>query len=187
MKKTLKFIDNSLALVENSLIVLIVAIMVVMSFLQVFLRNFFDYGILWGDIFLRHMVLWVGFIGASLATRDERHINIDVLGRISPEKFRPYLRTVVDLFTMLVCIALAHAAYGFLQYEIEANTILFNNIPAWIFRLDFSDNYPRRIRADRFSLFPENFGKNFRSSFCRTDNQIDSRKWVTAACRNRLR
>jgi TRAP-type C4-dicarboxylate transport system permease small subunit len=135
MKKTLKFIDNSLALVENSLIVLIVAIMVVMSFLQVFLRNFFDYGILWGDIFLRHMVLWVGFIGASLATRDEKHINIDVLGRISPERFRPYLRTIVDLFTMLVCIALAHAAYGFLQYEIEANTILFNNIPAWIFQI----------------------------------------------------
>lgn len=135
MKKTLKFIDNSLALVENSLIVLIVAIMVVMSFLQVLLRNFFDYGILWGDIFLRHMVLWVGFIGASLATRDEKHINIDVLGRISPEKFRPYLRTVVDLFTMLVCIALAHAAYGFLQYEIEANTILFNDIPAWIFQI----------------------------------------------------
>ena len=135
MQKTLKFIDNSLALVENSLIVLIVAVMVVMSFLQVFLRNFFDYGILWGDIFLRHMVLWVGFIGASLATRDEKHINIDVLGRISPEKFRPYLRTVVDLFTMVVCIALAYAAYGFLQYEIEANTILFNNISAWIFQI----------------------------------------------------
>jgi TRAP-type C4-dicarboxylate transport system permease small subunit len=135
MKKTLKFIDDSLAVLENSLVVIIVATMVIMSFLQVFLRNFFDYGILWGDIFLRHLVLWVGFVGASLATRDEKHINIDVLGRITPEKFRPYLRTITDLFTMLICLVLARAAYGFLQYEIEANTILFNNIPAWPFQM----------------------------------------------------
>lgn len=135
MQKTLRIIDRSLAVVENSLVVIIVTTMVVMSFLQVFLRNFFDYGILWGDIFLRHLVLWVGFIGASLATRDEKHINIDILSRITPEKYRPYLRTIVDLFTILVCIALAQAGYGFLQYEIEGNTILFNDIPAWPFQM----------------------------------------------------
>lgn len=135
MQKTLKLIDKSLSLVENSLIVIIVTIMVFLSFFQVFLRNFFDYGILWGDIFLRHLVLWVGFIGASLATRDEKHINIDVLGRISPPKILPYIRNVVDLVTMAVCIALAKAGYVFLQYEIEANTILFNDVPAWIFQM----------------------------------------------------
>jgi TRAP-type C4-dicarboxylate transport system permease small subunit len=135
MKKTLKLIDKYLAVLENSLVVMIVAVMVIMSFLQVFLRNFFDYGILWGDIFLRHLVLWVGFIGASLATRDEKHINIDILSRLTPEKYRPYLRTIVDLFTMLVCIALAQAGYGFLHYEIEGNTILFNDIPAWPFQM----------------------------------------------------
>lgn len=135
MKKLLASIDKILSLVENSLIVIIVSIMVIMSFLQVFLRNFFDYGILWGDIFLRHLVLWVGFIGASLATRDEKHINIDVLGRIASPQILPYLRSIVDLATIAVCIALAQAGYGFLKNEIETNTILFNDIPAWPFQM----------------------------------------------------
>lgn len=135
MQKLLKSIDKSLSLAENSLIVIIVAVMVLLSFLQLILRNFFDYGILWGDTFLRHLVLWAGFIGASLATRDEKHINIDLLGRITPKKYVPYLRIVIDLMTMLVCIALARAGYVFLKYEIEANTILFNNVPAWYFQL----------------------------------------------------
>lgn len=135
MQKLLKFIDKSLGLVENAFIVAIVTVMVLLSFLQLVLRNFFDYGILWGDTFLRHLVLWVGFIGASLATRDEKHINIDLLGRITPKKYLPYLRIVIDLMTMLVCIFLARAGYVFLRYEIEANTILFNNVPAWYFQL----------------------------------------------------
>lgn len=135
MQKLLKSIDKSLSLVENSFIVAIVTVMVLLSFLQLVLRNFFDYGILWGDTFLRHLVLWVGFIGASLATRDEKHINIDLLGRITPKKYFSYMRIIIDLVTMIVCIALARAGYVFLKYEIEANTILFNDVPAWYFQL----------------------------------------------------
>jgi len=84
MKKILQTVDSGLAYVETGLIILILGSMVLLSFLQVLMRNFFDTGILWGDIFLRHLVLWVGFIGASLATREEKHINIDLLTRLIP-------------------------------------------------------------------------------------------------------
>lgn len=135
MRKLLSSIDKSLALVENSLTVLIVTIMVLMAFFQVMLRNLFSTGILWGDIFLRHLVLWVGFIGASLATREEKHINIDILTRLTSPKTQQYLRIFTDLVTMGVCIVLAKAGYTFLTYEIEAGTVLFENIPSWIFQM----------------------------------------------------
>ena len=105
--------------------------MVVLSFSQVVMRNLMDTGILWGDIFLRHLVLWVGFLGASLATRKEKHIKIDVLKRIVSEKYVPYVKIVIDLVAIIICIVLAKAAYIFLLMEKEDNTILFENIPAW--------------------------------------------------------
>ena len=83
------------------MLVVIVLFMVVLAFLQVLLRNIFDQSFLWGDPLLRHLVLWVGFIGASLATREEKHINIDVLGRAL--KGRPKL--AVRFFTELFAIS----------------------------------------------------------------------------------
>jgi C4-dicarboxylate transporter DctQ subunit len=135
MRKTLLKIDASLALLENFLIIVILGIMVLLSFLQVVLRNFFDTGLLWGDIFLRHLVLWVGFIGASLATRQDKHINIDIFNRIISKKFVPPVKFVVNLFSLIICIILAKASYQFMIMEKEAGTILFNNVHSWIIEI----------------------------------------------------
>lgn len=135
MRKFIYKLESWLAFLENSLIVGIVSVLVIFSFFQVFLRNFFDSGILWGDVFLRHMVLWVGFVGASLATREGKHINIDILTRVTPQRFLPAIRVVVNLVTAAICLVLANAARAFLNLEIENNTILFNNVPAWYFQV----------------------------------------------------
>ena len=80
--KLLKQIDNAIARLETGFITVILSVMIILSFGQVILRNFFNESIFWGDIFLRQMVLWVGFIGASLAAHDQRHIAIDFLPNI---------------------------------------------------------------------------------------------------------
>lgn len=135
MLRIISGIDKSLMRMENFLIILLLSVMVLMAFLQVILRNLFSMGILWADIFLRHLVLWVGFIGASLATRESRHINIDILTRFVSKAKQPYVKIFIDLISVLVCVILARAGYKFLRYEIEAGTTLFLNIPAWIFQL----------------------------------------------------
>ena len=89
------------AKIESWILVAIVLLMVTMSFLQIILRAF-SIGILWGDIFLRHLVLWVGFIGASLATREEKHINIDVLSRLLNEKRKVKLPVVLCIFLQFI-------------------------------------------------------------------------------------
>lgn len=135
MQKIISRIDKGLLNVENILIILLLSVMVLMAFLQVILRNLFSMGILWADIFLRHLVLWVGFIGASLATREAKHINIDILTRLLSKTKQAYFKIIIDFVSAAVCFILAGAGYKFLMYEIEADTILFNNVPAWIFQL----------------------------------------------------
>ncbi len=104
-----------------------------MAFLQVILRNFFSAGIIWGDIFLRHLVLWLGFLGASLATRENRHINIDVFSRLLAGNYRRWASFITNLFSAFISGLLARAAYVFVRDERAAETTLFLDIPLWLF------------------------------------------------------
>ena len=67
--------------IEDALLVLLLSIMIVLATTQILLRNFFDLGFVWADPLLRVMVLWLGMIGATVATRDNRHIRIDLLSQ----------------------------------------------------------------------------------------------------------
>lgn len=128
-------LNGYVAKVENYLLVVIVLVMVAMAFFQVVLRNVFDEGILWGDIFLRHLVLWVGFIGASLATRDEKHINIDVFTRFAKGKSKFIFKSIIYLFSALICWLLTDASWAFVLEEIEYKTTLFADIPSWYMQI----------------------------------------------------
>ncbi len=128
-------INTFVAKIESWIVVAIVLLMVTMSFGQVVLRNVFDQGILWGDIFLRHLVLWVGFIGASLATREEKHINIDVLSRFMKGKRKLIANGIVYLFSIYISWLLADASWEFVMEEREYQTVLYGDISAWYFQI----------------------------------------------------
>ena len=133
--KLFKKIDEIIAGLETALITVILSLMIILSFGQVVLRNFFNESILWGDIFLRQMVLWVGFIGASLAARDQRHIAVDFLPNISPSSWRKPIRTLTNLCAAGISAFLAQAAWDFVAYERESESILFFNYPVWFFQI----------------------------------------------------
>ena len=126
-------IDRFFARIETGALVLSLGIMVFFAFLQVILRNFFSSSILWGDTFLRHLVLWVGFLGASLATLENRHINVDVFSRILPQKYKKWASFVINLFSAFISALLTRAAYVFIRDERAAETTLFLDIPLWLF------------------------------------------------------
>ena len=117
--------------IENILVIIILTVMILLAFTQVILRNFFSTSIFWGDIFLRHMVLWIGFIGASLATREGRHINIDALSRLLSHHTKLLSQTIVNLFSAVVSFFLMQAAIGFIGMEKDSGTIVFSSIPTW--------------------------------------------------------
>lgn len=102
--------------IEKSLIVIFLSVMVTLAFLQVILRNFFSYGFLWADPLLRYMVMWVGFLGAVIATREGKHFGVDFLNRYLPVKVMRWVKIGIDLFASAVSCYLMYAAFQFL-YE----------------------------------------------------------------------
>jgi TRAP-type C4-dicarboxylate transport system permease small subunit len=132
--RAIKQLDEWLAKAESGFLVSLLFLMVFLAFGQVVLRNFLNTGILWTDLLLRQMVLWVGFLGASLAVRERRHISIDVLPQFLPAAYRPFIQVMVNFSAGLISAFLTVAAWKFVQLEMEFPTILFLDLPAWIFQ-----------------------------------------------------
>ena len=131
----INFIDRILERIESVTLIIALTSMISMAFLQVILRNFFDYIILWADIFSRHLILWVGFIGASLATYENKHINIDVLSRFLSPKIKQISIIITRSFSAFICILLAKASFVFITDERSAGSTLFLEIPVWVFMI----------------------------------------------------
>ncbi|MBD3288330.1 TRAP transporter small permease subunit [candidate division KSB1 bacterium] len=129
--RLLNLLDKFIARIETFFVVIILTSMILLAFLQVILRNFFATSIFWADVFLRHLVLWIGFIGASLATRESKHINIDVLTKLLPQKGKQVSQIIINLFAAVVCFFLMQAAINFIKLEAELGGDLFAGVPTW--------------------------------------------------------
>lgn len=130
-----KFIEKIIVSVNIFVVIVSLAAMIALGFVQVILRNFFDSGFVWADIIIQNLVLWVGFAGAVVATARGRHIAIGALLKFIPESGKRIAHVVVSLFTSVVCIFLTYASIEFVRFETESGSPLFGTIPLWISEL----------------------------------------------------
>lgn len=117
--------------IEDGILVIVISVMIIFSFAQIILRNFAGAGFIWGDAFLRFMVLWIGLLGAMVATREDNHISIDVVSYLVPARVKSILRIFTDFFTSFVCGLLSYASINFLLDEKLEGTVAFALSPTW--------------------------------------------------------
>lgn len=149
--RSLDFLDKTLEKIECRLIVCLLSLMIILSFGQMVSRNLFHQTLVWGDILLRQLVLWTGFLGASLAVRQNKHISIDVFSNFLPPSSKNKVFTFTRIATAIISGFLAWAAWSFVQFEKESESILFLEIPVWFFQLILP--YSFLIIAFRFLLY----------------------------------
>ena len=126
---------NKIHRIEDGIIALLLFAMILLATSQIFLRNLFDAGIIWADPLLRIMVLWLGLLGALAATRENKHISIDLLTRFLSEKANAITKSVASLFSSIVAGLLAYHSVRFVVMEYESQTKVITDIPAWIIEL----------------------------------------------------
>jgi TRAP-type C4-dicarboxylate transport system permease small subunit len=142
-------VDEAIVRLEQTLIVTFLGFMILLAFLQIVLRNFFLTGLDWGDQLLRNLVLWIGFIGATLATKEGKHINIDIISRWLPSLEKNIVTLITHLFSFFVGCLLTYAALKFIKNEVQMKNMTFLNIPAWV---------PEMILPMTFGLMTFRFG-----------------------------
>jgi C4-dicarboxylate transporter DctQ subunit len=150
--------DEKLSRVEQAFVTILLTVMILMAFFQIVLRNFFDTGISWGDSLVRYLVVWVGFIGAAIATKEGKHINIDVASRWLTGPQSNYIRLVSHFFSAVICGFLTLAAIKFLRFEAQMGSTAFFKLPVWV---------PEIIIPVTFGLMTLRFAVRFLSELAR--------------------
>ncbi len=121
--------------VENTSLALVLLAMVALAAAQIVMRSVFSTSLSWSGEALQLMVLWIMMLGAVAATRERRHIVIDVLSRVLPANWRAWAAFVVDGFSAGVVGVLAWHSVVFVRDSKAFGDLLLNDLPAWPFQL----------------------------------------------------
>ena len=138
-----KNMDEILARLEEWLMVFFLALMVLFTFLFVLLRALHLYAHLgwanvvigkvdWTQPLVRLLVLWVAFLGASLLTRDNKHIKIDLSSLFMPLRWQHYKDVFLSAACVIVSAIMVKTSFQYIQNEYLFGSHLFLSIPAWI-------------------------------------------------------
>jgi C4-dicarboxylate transporter, DctQ subunit len=125
-------VDAIIDRAEQTLVSIFLSVMILIAFLQIVLRNLFSTGLTWGDPLVRNLVLWVGFIGAAIATREGKHISIDVVSQWVPSRGKIVLEAIIHVSSFIICGLLTFAAVKFVRNEALMGSVTFQGISSWI-------------------------------------------------------
>ena len=137
LKKSYSLILRSISWIEETFLCLLLTSMIILACVQIFLRFFFSSGLVWADPLLRYMVLWAGLFGAAVATKSCKHITIDIVSHLLPDRYKPWLQVLLNLFSAGVCALLTYAAINFVRDEATYGGRGLLDIPSWGMNLVF--------------------------------------------------
>jgi len=128
-------LEKAGTLAEDTVLLVILISMILLAGTQIFLRNFFDTNLFWGDEMLRLMVLWLTVAGGLAASRMNKHISIAVLDRFLPDGVQVAIKVFIDLFTAAVCGLFSWHSARFVMSSYEFGDTLMKNTPAWMLQI----------------------------------------------------
>jgi len=98
--------------IEKFIAGLSLLLLLILAITQVILRNFFELGFSNLDIISRHLVLFVTFMGAALASENSQHIKIDCINSLLKASLKETLKTPLLIISAIICA-------GFFWYAIR--------------------------------------------------------------------
>jgi len=105
LRALIKF-DDGLAKVEAGVLILFVAVMTVVVFLQVFYRYVLTQPLHWSEELARYLFVWLSMFGASLAVQKQGHFGFDILFQAFPQRIRWYMRLSIHLLMEAVILVI---------------------------------------------------------------------------------
>jgi TRAP-type C4-dicarboxylate transport system permease small subunit len=120
---------------EMAIIALMLLALIFLGCVQILLRNVFHSGWLWADPLMRHIVLWLGALGAALASARMRHITVDALSRTLPKNRLALRRLVVYGVTAVAAYVIMVATIRLVADERSFGEVAFWGVRTWVLQL----------------------------------------------------
>lgn len=123
---------SRLGRIEDALAVAAILLMAVLPVLEIVLRSAFHTGIPGSTAVVQHLMLWVGFLGAMLAAREGRHLNVAAAAESLPPGSRTAVNRITAAVSAAVAASLAYASWQFVRSEMESPGRIGGAVPMWM-------------------------------------------------------
>ena len=90
-------LERGFVLANQWVVILMMASMATLVFVNVVSRYVFNYSIIWVEEVTQYEMIWITYLGAGLALRQGRHVTVDVLQDRLPSRLRRWVRAAVGL------------------------------------------------------------------------------------------
>lgn len=116
---------------EDLLINAVFLVMAVLPLLEIVLRKTIGTGVPSGSPIVQHLTLWAGFLGALLATRDDRHLALSTGDLLPAGKARTTATFFTRTLSGVVAALLAYASAKLVSADTGGDQKLVGSIPEW--------------------------------------------------------
>lgn len=117
---------------ENGLTAAALIAMGVLPVLELVLRTFFNEGIPGSSGYVQNLTLWVGFLGAMVASREGSHLNLSTGVTFLPPRLRGIAIVMAGAVSAAVASALFWASLQFVRTEMASPTRIAGWLPIWV-------------------------------------------------------
>lgn len=119
-------------IIEDSLSVFALLAMAVLPLLEIALRMFFSTGIPGSAVWVQHLTLWVGFLGAAIAARKGELLSLSAGISLLGQKTRDASQIFASGMGVAVCGTLAYGSLQLVLVEREGGSLLALGLPVWV-------------------------------------------------------
>lgn len=99
------------------LVVILISIMSILVIVNVFMRFVFDSGIVFSEEVSRFLFIWVVFIGAIIAMKEDAHIYVDFIRKSLPKPVQWVVILLVNLAMLYCCYFLFEGSVSLTEYN----------------------------------------------------------------------
>ena len=121
-----------LHIIEDGLSVFALLAMALLPLLEIALRKFFSIGIPGSSVWVQHLTLWVGFMGAAIAARKGEMLSLSAGISLLGQKTRDVSQVYASGMGVAVCGTLAWGSLQLVLVEREGGSLLALGLPVWV-------------------------------------------------------
>lgn len=114
-----KYLDKLFKAID-CLMGIMMALMIGFVFLNVVLRSVFNSGLTWSEEVARYLFVFITYIGAIGAMRDNTHLGMDTVIRRLPSKLKKATYIFSQSLILIIMLILTHGAYKMTIQNVNA-------------------------------------------------------------------
>jgi tripartite ATP-independent transporter DctM subunit len=115
----------------NGAVVVVLLAMVALPASAALWRRLTGQSLVSAAVLVQHLTLWIGFLGALLATRAAKHLHLTTLDMVPAGRPRDLVKLYTSWVSAAVCAVLAYASAKLVRAETEGSRLVVAGIPFW--------------------------------------------------------